>query len=303
MQEKAFVLRSQADDLPLHGVLFEPDGEKKGIVQILHGMCEYKERYAALMQFLASEGYVVVCHDHRGHGDSVLQESDRGYFYEKSGKYIVRDAVQVTEYIRGEYPDLRITLFGHSMGSMVARCYLQNDDTRVDKVVICGSPGANPFVGIAITLTKTITVFRGKKHRSRMLAYLSTGKGNKRYAGEGSGAWLSRNRENVEAFHSNPKRQSRFTCNGYENLFRLMKSTYDKKAYKVQNPQLPIHFISGSDDAVMGGIKGWANAIAALKEVGYEKVSGKLYEEGRHEIFSDFCKDEVLADLLTFLQS
>ena len=54
--------------------------------------------------------------------------------------------------------------------------------------------------------------------------------------------------ENIEEFYSNPYGRFRFTCNGFENLFRLMKNTYEKKLYKVKNPNLPIHFISGRSD-------------------------------------------------------
>ena len=301
MQEKHFVLRSKADDLPLHGVIFEPDGEKKGVLQILHGMCEFKERYQTFMQRFADNGYVVVCHDQRGHGDSVLCAEDLGYFYDNTGKAIVEDAAQVTEYIQENYPNLPITLFGHSMGSMVARCYLREHDDLIDKAIICGSPSKNPCAGIAIFIAKWIALFRGKKHRSRLLSYLSTGRGNKKFPGEAKGAWLSQNRENIQAFYTNPKGRYVFTCNGFENLFRLMKTTYQKKGYLVKNPTLPIHFVSGSNDVVLGNELQFLKVIECLRDVGYENVSGKLYEGLRHEIFHDVNKEEVYADLLAFI--
>lgn len=60
-----------------------PEGEIKGIVQISHGMAENKERYVDFMEFLAQNGYVSMIHDHRGHGKSVIQKDDLGYFYDK----------------------------------------------------------------------------------------------------------------------------------------------------------------------------------------------------------------------------
>lgn len=301
MEIKNFVIESAFDKLPLHVTVYEPSGEKKGILQILHGMCEYKERYASFMEYFCKNGYIVVCHDQRGHGDSVKSPKDLGYFYEYSGKGIVEDAAQITTYMKAEYPNLPVTLFGHSMGSMVARCYLRKHDTLIDKAVVCGSPSKNPLVGVAIVLTKCIRLFCGGHYRSKMLSYLSTGKGNKRFEGEGRGAWLSRNRENIETFYSSPKGRERFTCNGFENLFKLMKFTYKKKGYLVQNPTLPVHFISGSDDPVLGNELKWFQAIEFLRKVGYENVSGKLYKGLRHEVFNDMEKDEVLADLLAFL--
>ena len=189
------------------------------------------------------------------------------------------------------------------MGSMIARCYLQTHDDLVDKAIICGSPSKNPLVGVAIALVKTISLFRGARHRSKLLSYLSTGKGDKNFEGEGKGAWLSHNRESIESFYHSPKGKFRFTCNGFENLFKLMKHTYTSKRYAVKNPTLPVHFVSGSEDAVMADERKWLQTVEYLRKVGYERVSAKLYEGQRHEIFHDTKKDEVLFDLLAFLQN
>lgn len=299
MQKETFVVQSQFDDLKLHGVIIRPE-KPKAIIQILHGMCEYKERYEDFMRFFAERGYLVVCHDHRGHGDSVLREEDRGYLYDFSGQAIVEDAALVTRYVKETYPNLPVYLFGHSMGSMIARCYIQKHDTLVDKVVICGSPSKNPFVDVAILLTKTIRLFRGERYKSKMLAYLSTGKGNERFKEEGPSNWLSRNRENIEKFITNPKGKVHFSVNGYENLFKLMRDTYRKKGYRVQNPVLPIFFVSGSDDAVLVTEEKWRNSVEDMKRVGYQDVSCKLYPKLRHEIFSDIGGEEVMEDLLEF---
>lgn len=303
MEKKDFTLVSEADGLTLHGTVYEPNGEKKGIFQILHGMGEYRERYAELMEFFARNGYVAVCHDHRGHGDSVKTSEDIGYFYDTKAQAIVEDSAQVTQWLKKEYPDLPVTLFGHSMGSMIARCYLQKYDTLVDKAIVCGSPSENPLAGVAIGLTKCIALFCGSRHRSKTLSYLSTGKGDKNFPGEKKGAWLSHNRENIDAFYSHPKGKHRFTCNGFENLFRLMKNTYKKKLYHVQNPELPIKFVSGGDDAVLGDEVKWLKAIESLRDVGYRNVSGKLYEGLRHEIHNEPDNREVLTDLLAFAES
>ena len=303
MQSQTFILQSEFDNLSLHLLVIEPQGERKGVLQILCGMCEFKERYQPFMRFFAEYGYVVACHDHRGHGDSVKQESDLGYFYDNSATAIVEDSAQITRFLKERYPNLPVTLFGHSMGSMVARCYLQKHDELIDKAVVCGSPSKNPLVGVAIALAKTVRFFRGEKHRSKLLAYLSTGKGDKRFKGEGKGAWLSHNRESIESFYKHPKGRFSFTCNGFENLFKLMKYTYQQKRYEVKNPDLPVLFISGSEDAVMGNELKWFRAIENLREAGYQKVTGKLYEGQRHEIFHDEKKDEVLQDLLFFLQT
>ncbi len=300
--QKTFTLPSTYDNLPLVGCVDEPEGMPKGVVQLVHGMAEHKFRYDEVAAFLAKNGYVVVRHDHRGHGESVQKKEDLGWFGDFSGRAIVEDTVAITKYAKENYPDLPLTLLGHSMGSLVVRCYLQEHDDLCDKLVVCGSPSKNPLVGVAIGLEKTIRFFCGKRHRSKLLKHLSTGKGNKPFEGEGANAWLSRNGESVAAFNADEKCGFIFTCNGYENLFKLLKRTYRKKGYRVKNPDLPVHFIAGGSDPVIVDEVKWLHAIECLREVGYSNVTGKLYEGMRHEILNEVGREEVYDDLLTFLE-
>ena len=62
-------IKSSSDNLELELIYMEPKGEIKGVVQISHGMSEHKERYYEFMEYLKDNGYAVVIHDHRGHGD------------------------------------------------------------------------------------------------------------------------------------------------------------------------------------------------------------------------------------------
>ena len=63
-------------------------------------MCEHKERYLDFIEYLNDCGYVVIIHDHRGHGKSVLDETDLGYFYGEGARAIVEDVHQLTNYIK-----------------------------------------------------------------------------------------------------------------------------------------------------------------------------------------------------------
>lgn len=304
MKKTDFIVNSEFDNLRLHGTVYEPNEEiaPKAILQFCHGMCEHKGRYEEMISYFVSRGYVAVMHDHRGHGETAEKDEDNGYFGDKTAKAIVQDAVQITRFIKGKYPDLPVYLFGHSMGSMVVRCYLQQHDELIQKLVVCGSPSQNPLSPIAIGLTKCIAFFKGERHRSGMLKYLSTGNGDKKFPGEDKGAWLSKNRPCIDLYNKDPKCSFTFTCNGFENLFRLLKNTYDKSLYQVKNPDLPIFFISGSDDPVMVSEEKWLQSHESLRSVGYKNVSGKLYHGDRHEICNELDREKVYADLLTFFE-
>ena len=125
MEIKEVTLNSKCDNLPIGIMIFIPEGEIKGIFQISHGMCEHKEMYYNFMEYLTNQGYVTIINDHRGHGESVKNKNDLGYFYDNTADYIVEDLHQVTLYIKEMYPNKNITLLGHSMGSMVVRKYMK----------------------------------------------------------------------------------------------------------------------------------------------------------------------------------
>ena len=74
---------SEADTLEISVLCLmpEPGIKPRAIVQLVHGMSEHKERYIPFMQYLAKLGYVVVIHDHRGHGKSVKHQDDLGFTY------------------------------------------------------------------------------------------------------------------------------------------------------------------------------------------------------------------------------
>ena len=302
MIKKDITLVSDYDGLKMQGIVYEPENTPKGIVQLVHGMCEYKKRYEEVMGFLAENGYISICFDLRGHGDSLAQSEDLGWFNDFHGKAVVDDCVQVAKWAKETYPGLPFTLLGHSMGSMVVRSFSQEHDDLVDKLVVSGSPTSNPMAGVAVLLAKTIRLFRGQRHRSKMLAFLATGKGKKAYQKAGKGSWLTHDEKIAQAYEDDDFCGFTFTVNGFENLFNLMKCTYTKRGYRMKNPALPIHFISGSEDVVLGGEKNWEKTLAFTRGLGYTNVTGKLYQDMRHEVLNETERFVVYNDLLAFLE-
>ena len=60
--------RSKNGATDIHAMSWIPEGEPRGIVQIIHGMIEHIGRYEDFAEFLRSKGYIVAGHDHLGHG-------------------------------------------------------------------------------------------------------------------------------------------------------------------------------------------------------------------------------------------
>lgn len=307
MKKEILSVRSACDGLPLSIGIFSPEtanGEIKGIFQISHGMAEHKERYFPFMEFMADNGYAAVINDHRGHGGSIKSPDDYGYFYDDTAGFIVEDLHQVTLLAKERFPGKPVTLFGHSMGSLVVRKYIKKYDDEIDKLIVCGSPSANPLVGAAIALVRAEKAVKGDRHRSMAIQKLAFGSYTKNLSGSLSdNAWLSVNTDNVKDYDKDRMCGFVFTLNGFRNLFLLMKQVYDPKGWNVKNPDLPILFLAGAEDPVIAGEKNWHKSQDFLRQVGYRNISGILYPGLRHEILNEASRQDIYENILEFAES
>ncbi len=294
-----YTITSNQDGLKLSVLEYVPKNPK-AIVQIAHGMSEHKHRYEELMEFLCDKGFLCVASDHRGHGKSVKDEKDLGYFYDDKGDFIVEDFHQITNYIKDKNPGLPVYLLGHSMGSLVVRKYIKKYDKDIDKLVVCGSPSEINLTGFAIFLTKFISLFKGDHHRSKFINKISIGSYDKIFKREPKYSWLNSNPEEVKAYKNDELSGFTFTTNGFLNLFSLLKDTYSKKGWNLNNPDLKILFIAGEDDPAIVNKSAWLNSMTFLREIGYKNIDYILYAGDRHEVLKETNKDEVFNDLLKF---
>lgn len=303
MERKDIIIKSNCDNLAISVAMFIPGGEIKGIFQVSHGMAEHKERYYDFLEYLANQGYVAIINDHRGHGKSVKEKEDLGFFYDNSSDYIVEDLHQITLYVKELYPNKEMILFGHSMGSMVVRKYIKKYDKDIDKLLVCGSPSKNTFVDLAIFIIKMMKIFRNEKYKSDFIQKLAIGNYNKTVKNaESENSWICSNNETVEKYDNDGLCGFIFTLNGFENLFKLMKGIYTKKGWKLENKEIPILFIAGSNDPVIINEHKWKTSQEFLRKIGYSNVNGKLYKNLRHEILNEKNKQDIYHDILEFIR-
>ena len=168
--------------------LAQPQTPFRGIVQISHGMCEYIDRYLPFFRFLAKEGFVVCGNDHLGHGKSCPDASRLGFFSSQNGYHqLVEDLHSVSLYLKKRYPDLPLFLFGHSMGSMIARLYLSKHADLLAGVVLCGTAGPNPASRAGMAICRKVIASKGEMYHSQKLYDLLFGSFNKRFSNLYSG--------------------------------------------------------------------------------------------------------------------
>lgn len=300
-----FEVISNQDGLTLSALRAEPvEGPILGVVELVHGMAEYKERYLPFMEYAAQHGYASVIHDHRGHGKSVRSQADLGYFYENGDQAVVEDVHQMVQNTKERYPGLPVHLVGHSMGSLIVRCYLQKYGEEIASLTISGCVGPNPLAGAGLGMAKGLKLVLGDRHRSDVLTEMAFGAYNKKFQPVTSkNAWICSDPQVVEEYDRHPLCGFTFTLNGYEALFNLVKRCYRKTGWQMMQPDLPIFFISGADDPCMNGMNGFLDAVQFLKDRGYRRVDATVLPGLRHEVLNEIGKETVFERILTHIQS
>ena len=296
--------RSEADGLRISVLCICPEEMPyRGIVQIVHGMSEYKERYEPFMEYMASLGYVTIIHDHRGHGRSVRRGDDLGYMYGGGAEAILADIETVNRGIRERFPDLPLVLLGHSMGSLAVRAFAAEHDDWMDMLIVCGSPSDRKARLLGSVIARAEGRLLGWRHKSRLLEFLSFGSYAFRFRRERNrNAWVCSDPEVYQAYTESELCGFTFTDDGYLALFQLMKRAYDVKNWKCTNRDLPVLFISGAEDPCLGNVRKFAAAVRAMRSAGYRDVKGKLYPGMRHEILNERDKEQVYHDIAVYIR-
>lgn len=297
---KNFNIKSNYDEHIIYGDIIEPKSKPIGVVQISHGMAENKERYYDFMNFLANNGYVAVIHNHRGHGMEVKNDDDFGYF--GNNKDILEEELyEVTKYIKSKYKSLDIILFGHSMGSLIARRYIQNHDNEISKLILCGAPTYNPFSRVGSFVANIVGILKGDRYRSKFINNLVFGSYNKDF--DISNAWICANEDTVNDYNNSKYCGFIFTINGFKMLFYMMRTVFNKKLYKIQKESFPLLIIGGADDPVIGGENKFNHLCNFLYKAGYKNIRSKLYKNMRHEILNEKDNKKVYKDILKFINT
>lgn len=296
-------LEANYDGLPLEVMTIAPETGIKAVLVIHHGMCEHKERYVWFMKQMAQRGTACVIADMRGHGASVRDEKDRGFFNGTDTNGVILDLHQIIYYAKAQYPGLPVILFGHSMGSLVVRDYIKAHDFDLAAVILCGVPCKNAAAGMAHAMTTLLDKGPAGRYRSGLLYKAVLGSYDKAFNKERkTNGWLTVDQKVCDLYESDTLCGIPFTVDGYRSLTGLLKEVYTKKGWDVTNPELPILLIAGSDDPVIGGVKGFRHTVHFLRGRGYYYVRGKLYVGYRHEILNDYCRDQVVKDISLWLK-
>ncbi|TVZ56081.1 alpha-beta hydrolase superfamily lysophospholipase [Lutibacter sp. Hel_I_33_5] len=247
----------------------------KAVVVLVHGMGEHVSRYtSSVIPKLLENEYSVVGFDHFGHGKT---SGKRGH--NPSYDAVLESISEVIEKAKNSFPNKPVFLYGHSMGGNTVINYTLKKDNE-----ITGTIATSPFLKLAFQ-PPSWKISLGKIMQK---IAPSITLGNELDAND-----ISRDKVEVQKYIDDPLVHDKISPNFSLTFIDTGKWAIENAA----NLKTPMKLFHGTSDKIID-FKGSEDFTKKSK-----KASLKLYEDGYHELHNDLCKDEMLQDVVDWLNS
>ena len=304
-QFKEFTFPSSTGVNDIHVIKCVPDTQPRGIVQIAHGITERVSVYKEFMQYLADNGFIAMGNDHLGHGESIKDESEQGFFCEEKGwAHAVKDMDTLHDMTVKEHGELPYIFFGHSMGSFLTRTYLINHPDKADMAVLCGT-GHQARIKLisAKNVSNAIIRSKGTRYVSQKLNKLVFGSYNGSKNKSERKNWITRDKDALQKFIDDPTIGFTPTVGLFRDMSVGLLFITDNKNIAKMKKDTPVLFIAGDADPVGEFGKGVKKAADAFKKAGMTDSKLILYPGAKHELICETNKQEIMSDVLNWIES
>ena len=248
---------------------FEKVDNAKAAVVIVHGLAEHQGRYDYLADKFHEEGISTYRFDHRGHGKS---EGDRGYFNDFNE--LIDDVYEVVKIALDENKDIPVYLLGHSMGGYAVSLFAAKyPDLNIGGLITSGAV-THDEAGVFKSVPAGLDL-------------------HFKLANElGPGVCSV---EEVRTDYANdPLNLTSFTA----GLVYSLSEGLDWYKENVSNIKYNTLILHGYEDPIVS-FKDSVNNFNALTG---KDVSIKLYKNCFHEILNEWKKDEIISDIINWIE-
>jgi len=246
----------------------EVSAENRCVAVIVHGLCEHQGRYDYLAELFHRSGIGTYRFDHRGHGRSAGENA-----YYDDFNDMLDDVNVVVDMALAENPAKSVFLVGHSMGGFAVSLYgVKYPNKRLAGVVTSG----------AVT------------HDNRRL--------------------ISDMPRTLDPHMQLPNELGSGVCSVPEVVAWYGKDPYNRKSFSVglcyaliagwawfhekeKEFAYPVLMLHGEDDGLVSMKDTYDFFAAAASTDRQMKIYGRLY----HEIFNEYCRDEVIGDAIRWI--
>lgn len=299
MKKNELFFKSSDGITNVYKVIWEPEDEVKGVIQIVHGVTEHIMRYEEMAEYFTNKGIAVVGIDLLGHGLSTNNGSKKMYFGGVgSFKFLVDDLNTCIKHTKELFSHVPYILLGFSLGSFVVRTYLIDYPYEVDGAILVGTGTISNF---EYMMAKRVVNSEIKKYGEMAITDkirdLTFGAYNKKFLpNKTEYDWLCRSEESLNKYITDPLKGEAMSTGVFRELLEAMKYTNDKKnILKMKN--IPLYLLSGSEDAVGNFGKGINSVCKLLKNGKIDDVSMKIYEGLRHDILHEDNRTVIYEDI------
>lgn len=242
-----------------------PNPKSTWIALLSHGYGEHIGRYDDVADTLHKAGAVAVGPDHEGHGRSGGERVLIADF-----EAVVDDLHAVAVRVREKYPNLPMVLIGHSMGGMIAARYAQRYSNELAAVVLSG-----PMFGAREILEQLMAM--------DPIPEIPI-----------DPATLSRNPDVGRAYADDP-----LVWHGAfkKPTLQAMMAAMDTIEAEPPLEILPTLWIHGEADMLVP----MAQTRPMIEHLQGKAFDEKIYPGAMHEVFNEVNRDEVIADVISFV--
>lgn len=299
--EANFTMIPQSDGYQTKLYYYPTEKEVLGSILILHGMAEHCVRYVAFAEVLNNEGFDVYLYNHRGHGEDCAPEN-LGFFAAKDGaELVITDAITICRHIKQNGRSNKLSVLGHSMGSLILRNVIQRYD-EMDSVIICATTMPAPGIaGAGVALANLLCRLQGPKRRSEFLHNMMFG--NKYYneiCTRTPCDWLTRDEAIVDWYQNDPYCGFVCTTSMYRDMLLFVRDSGNETLIARTRKNLPIYFVVGEKDPVSSYSTEVAHLFDIFVKSDFTDIVMTVYPEARHEILNELNKQDVMEDMIAF---
>ena len=276
--------------------------DPRGIVQILHGLAEHASRYERFALACNDAGFHVVAHNHRGHGENCSPD-DLGHFADENGwNNVINDALIVQNQLLEDFPQLPLVLFGHSMGSFIAQCFVMRYPEQISGLILSASTYTSRLQLRIARLLAQIAIWRhGGRGQSPLLNRLGFSDFNKAFAPNRTELdWLSCDPHEVDKYIADPLCGAPSSCQLWHDLSGGLLQITSGQAIGRIPAEMPVLITGGALDPI-GGDAGMTKLAAMYRSAGHDDVTLTIYPDGRHEMLNETNRDAVSDDLIRWM--
>lgn len=265
-----------ADGTALHLTAWTPETSPRAVVLLSHGLAEHAGRYAHVAAAFNARGYAVYAPDHRGHGRSgglraYLADFDQA----------MTDFKLVYDRAQAAHPGLKLFLYGHSFGTLIALSFCLRHPDALAGAIITGTPLAveSATAPVLVALAPVLSAFIP----TAPLAPL---------AAEG----ISRDSAVVAAYRDDPLVYHGNVRARMGN--HILQASRQIKA-RAAELRLPLLILHGAADPICPA----AGSAELYQRASSPDKTLKIYPELYHEIHNEPERAAVLDDMLAWLDA